>query len=242
MNLLRTIRWLAYLILYLIVMCPQALYCRHLRKKGQEEKAAAIVEQTVHRWAIRIIKAAGGEIIVEGAENIPDGTAVYIANHQSDFDIPIVLGYLGKTHPIMAKKELEKVPGVHIWMTLIDCIFLDRKDMKQSVQALMEATRMVKGGKSLIIFPEGTRSKGGPAHEFKGGAFKVATRNKVPIVPITIDGSYTMFEQRMRIHPGTARVTIHPPIPTEGLTREQQKALPQEVERIVMAPLTDKTE
>ena len=127
-------------------------------------------------------------------------------------------------------------------MTLIDCIFLDRKDMKQSVQALMEATRMVKGGKSLIIFPEGTRSKGGPAHEFKGGAFKVATRNKVPIVPITIDGSYTMFEQRMRIHPGTARVTIHPPIPTEGLTREQQKALPQEVERIVLAPLTDKTE
>lgn len=242
MNLLRTIGWLLYLTCYLIAVCPKALYCRHLRKKGQEEKAAEIVDQVVHRWAIRIIKAAGGKVVVKGAENIPDGTAVYIANHQSDFDIPVVLGYLGKTHPLMAKKELGKVPGVHIWMTLLDCIFLDRQDMKQSVQALMDATRMVKGGKSMIIFPEGTRSKGGPAREFKGGAFKIATRTKVPVVPITIDGSYTLFEQRMRIHPGTIYVTIHPPVSTEGLTREQQKALPQEIEQIVLSALRENNE
>ncbi|MDO5548367.1 MAG: lysophospholipid acyltransferase family protein [Eubacteriales bacterium] len=239
MNLLRTGLWLLYLILYLIVVCPTALYCKHLRKSGREEQAAEIIERVVHRWAIRIIKIAGGKVILRGEENIPEEPAVYIANHQSDFDIPIMLGYVGKPRSLMAKIELAKVPGVHLWMTLLDCIFLDRSDVKQSVRALMDGAKMVKSGKSITIFPEGTRSKGGPAGEFKGGAFKIATKARAPIVPVTIDGSYRLFEQRMRIHPGTVYVTIHPPIPTVGMTREEQNALPDKVRDIVLTTLQE---
>lgn len=239
MNLLRTGLWLLYLIGYLLVVCPKALYCRHLRKNGREKEAAEKINRTVYRWAVRIIKAAGGKIVIQGEENIPDGAAVYIANHQSDFDIPIMLGYVGQPRSLMAKAELGKVPGVHLWMTLLDCIFLDRSDVKQSVRALMDGVKMVKDGKSITIFPEGTRSKGGPAREFKGGAFKIATKAKAPVVPVTIDGSYQLFEQRMRIHPGTVYVTIHPPITTDGMTREQQNALPEKVQEIVLSALKE---
>jgi 1-acyl-sn-glycerol-3-phosphate acyltransferase len=235
MNLIRTGWWLLYLACYLVAVCPKALYCRHLRKIGREAEAEKQIAQMVHRWAVRIIKVAGGKVVLQGEENIPEGAAVYIANHQSDFDIPIMLGYVGEPRALMAKVELAKVPGIHLWMTLLNCIFLDRSDVKQSVRALREGVKMVQNGKSITVFPEGTRSKGGPAREFKGGAFKIATKAKAPVVPVTIDGSYQLFEQRMRIHPGTVYVTIHPPIPTADMTREEQNALPAQVQDIVLS-------
>lgn len=236
---LHTILWLIYLGLYLIVVCPLGLYYRRQIKKGNEAAVREKIDRTVGRWALRIIRVAGGKIVVRGEENLPQEPAVYISNHQSDFDIPIMLGYVGAPRALMAKIELAKVPGVNLWMHLLHCIFLDRKDVKASVRALLEGGKMVKNGSSITIFPEGTRSKGGPAHEFKGGAFKIATRSGAPIVPVTIDGSYHLFEERMRIHSGTVYVTIHPPIATKGMTKEEQNALPQQVEQIVMGALSE---
>ncbi|MGN1014523.1 MAG: lysophospholipid acyltransferase family protein [Butyricicoccus sp.] len=237
---IRTIIWLLYLVLYLLVVCPKGLYYHSQIKKGKADKVRDGVAVTVHRWAVRIIRIAGGKVVVTGQENLPNGPAVYISNHQSDFDIPIMLGYVGEPRPLMAKVELAKVPGVCLWMKNLNCIFLDRQDVKASVRALMDGAKMVKDGQSLTIFPEGTRSKGGPTHEFKGGAFKIATRAKVPVVPVTIDGSYHLFEERMRIHPGTVHVTIHPPIATDGMTKEEQNALPKQVEDIVLGALREK--
>ena len=237
---IRTVIWLIYLVLYLVAVCPRGLYYHSQMKKGNEDKVRDKIDAVVHRWALRIIRFAGGKVVVTGQENLPEGPAVYISNHQSDFDIPIMLGYVGAPRALMAKIELAKVPGVCLWMKNLNCIFLDRKDVKASVRALGEGAKMVKEEKSLTIFPEGTRSKGGPAREFKGGAFKIATRGQVPIVPVTIDGSYHLFEERMRIHPGTVYVTIHPPVETDGLTREEQKALPEKVQNIVLGALQDK--
>ncbi len=235
---LHTIFWLIYLALYLVVVCPVGLYYRSQMKKGKESAVRDKIDRTVQRWAVRIICVAGGKVVVRGQENLPDEPAVYISNHQSDFDIPIMLGYIGAPRALMAKIELTKIPGVNLWMNLLNCIFLDRKDVKASVRALMEGGRMVKNGRSITIFPEGTRSKGGSAREFKGGAFKIATRSGAPIVPVTIDGSYHLFEERMRIHSGTVYITIHPPISTQGMTKEEQNALPQKVEDIVLSALS----
>lgn len=237
---IRTIVWLVYLAGYLIVMLPTARRAQRLRKNGQEEQAKEIINSAVQKWAVRILKAASAEVEVKGTENIPDEPAVYIANHQSDFDIPLMLGYVGEPRALMAKIELKKVPGVHLWMTLLNCIFLDRSDMKASVKALMDGARMVKAGESITVFPEGTRSKGGAPHEFKGGAFRIATRSKAPIVPVTIDGSYHLFEERMRIHPGKVTVTIHPPVQTKGLTKEEQNELPQRIEKLVLGAIEEK--
>lgn len=87
----------------------------------------------------------------------------------------------------------------------------------------------------MTIFPEGTRSKGGPVAEFKGGAFRAATSAKVPVVPVTIDGTWHLFEERGRIHGGTVRVVIHPPIPTAGMSRQQVRELPEQVRQQIIS-------
>ncbi|MEG2842222.1 MAG: lysophospholipid acyltransferase family protein, partial [Ruthenibacterium sp.] len=90
------------------------------------------------------------------------------------------------------------------------------------------------GGKSMIVFPEGTRSKGGPMGEFKSGGFKMACKAKAPIVPVVIDGSYKIMEANGNwMRPAHVNITILPPIATAALTREEQKALPQKVAQMI---------
>lgn len=233
---IRTILWFVYFFGYLLAAAPVYLYCTHLVKKGEREKAQPNIEKMVHNWAKRLLWAAGATVEVTGQENIPEETAVFVCNHQSDFDIPVVLTHVGRPRALMAKRSLAKIPGIHGWMNLLQCVFLDREDSKQAVRALMDSTRLVKDGASMTIFPEGTRSKGGPVKEFKGGAFRVATRAKVPVVPVTIDGTYHLLEERGHIHPGKVRVTIHAPIPTAGMSKQEINDLPERVrEQIVSA-------
>lgn len=235
---IRTIIWFIYFFAYLLVAAPVYLRCRRLVKNGQRDKAQPMIDSMVHNWARRLLWLAGAQITVSGQENLPEQPAVYVANHQSDFDIPVVLTQTGKPRALMAKSSLAKIPGIHGWMELLQCVFLDRSDDKQAVRALMDSTKLVKSGVSLTIFPEGTRSKGGAMHEFKGGAFRIATRAKVPVVPVTIEGTYHLLEERGRIHPGKVYVTIHPPIPTEGMSRQEIAELPQRVEQQIVSAMT----
>lgn len=235
---IHTIFWAAYLILYLIAVMPILFYCRYQIKKGNREKITPLLHRTVVKWAKRIIWSAGARVEVIGEENIPEGTAVYVANHQSYFDIPVVLAHVGKPRALMAKDSLSKIPGLHGWMDLLQCVYVNRSDEKASMRALMDSTRLVKGGESMTIFPEGTRSKGGPIAEFKGGAFRTATSAKVPVVPVTIDGTYRLFEERRRIHGGTVRVVIHPPIPTAGMSRQEVRELPEQVREQIVSGMS----
>ena len=236
---IRTIIWFIYFFAYLLVATPLWLYCNHKIKKGERAQVQPKIEKMVYNWANRLIKLAGGEIEVVGQENIPEGTAVFVSNHQSDFDIPTVLTVTGKPRALMAKKSLAKIPGIHGWMNHLQCVFLDRDNEVEAVQALREAIRLVKNGNSITIFPEGTRSKGGPVKEFKGGAFRIATSTKTPIVPITIDGTYRMLEQPGYIHPAKVKVTIHKPIETAGMSRQEVRDLPERVRQQVMSALPE---
>ncbi|MDO4287401.1 MAG: lysophospholipid acyltransferase family protein [Eubacteriales bacterium] len=235
-----TIIWAIYFILYLIVVSPVMLYCRHQIKKGNREKVMPLVKHMAYHWADRLLWAAGAKIEVIGQENIPEGTAVFVANHQSDFDIPVVLTQTGDPRALLAKVSLSKIPGLRGWMDLLQCVYVDRSDEKQSLRALMDSTKLVKSGVSMTIFPEGTRSKGGPVKEFKGGAFRIATSAKVPVVPISIEGTYHLLEERNRIHSGTVRVTIHEPIPTAGMSRQEVRELPGRVRQQILSVMDDK--
>ena len=136
----------------------------------------------------------------------------------------------------VAKKELEKVPLLGYWMKLDGCLFLDRKDIKQSVGVIMQAADKLKEGMNMVIFPEGTRSKGGPVKEFKAGSFKPAIKAGVPIVPVTLDGTYKVIEGTPKyiITPAEVNVVIHPPIETAGLSRAEIKELPERVRQQII--------
>jgi 1-acyl-sn-glycerol-3-phosphate acyltransferase len=102
---------------------------------------------------------------------------------------------------------------------------------------MKKAAETVKQGYSLVIFPEGHRSKGGPVQKFKSGSFKLAFRSEVPIVPVTIDGTWHLFEEKRKPNPADIKITYHPPIQTKGLTKEEQQKLPETVQQIVESAL-----
>lgn len=196
------------------------------------------VKNQVFTWTRAVVALTNSTVSVTGLENIPHDTAVvFMGNHQGYMDIPLILGYVNKPTAFISKIEIKKVPIMSKWMELMQCVFMDRKNMRQSVQAISDAVETLKNGYSLVIFPEGTRSKGGPVAPFKAGSFKLAFRSEVPIIPLTIDGTWKVLEEHKKLCPSHIKLTIHPPIQTKELTREEQIALPNKIRDIVISAL-----
>lgn len=212
-----------------------------LNKQGKIKERDDLVNFLVSDWARYMIALMGCKktgVTVIGKENIPDDTAVvFIGNHQSYLDIPVILGYSGKKIAFIAKDEIRKVPILSAWMKLMECVFLVRESPRQSVQAMNTAVENVKKGYSMMIFPEGHRSRSDEIKEFHPGSFKLAFRSEVPIIPVTIDGTWHLFEEKRRPQASHITVTFHKPVPTAGLTREQQSEIPAQVFETIKAAL-----
>lgn len=235
---LHTIIWFLYFWLYLILCIPATLWVLHLEKTGQTERADKQTRKYVKNWARRLLAFAGARVTVEGAENIPAGAAVYIANHTSYFDIPLMLAHVGEPRGLMSKIEADKIPGIRVWMRRLHCLFVDRDSATSGAAVLREGEKMLREGYSLTIFPEGTRSKTGELLEFKPGAFRIATMAKVPIVPVTIMGARAMMEDNgNRITSGDVKIVIHPAIDTAALSRPEIRTLPEAVRDTIGGPL-----
>lgn len=235
---LRTLIWFTYFWLYLLLCIPVSLYIRHLAGTDGP-KADRYVAHFVRNWARRLLKLAGAKVTVTGQENLPQsGAYMVVANHQGYFDIPIMLSCVGEPRGLVAKQEIDRIPGIRTWMRYLHCLFVDRSSPRAGAQTIVDGARLLESGHSLTIFPEGTRSKGGPMREFKAGAFRIASRAGVPVVPVTIDGSFRLMEgNKMLIRPAEVKVTIHPAIATAGMGREELRALPYTVKDTIEAKL-----
>ncbi len=237
---MRTILWFLYFWLYLLVIHPCLRRVRALRSKGKIEEHDVLTGQVVHNWSRRLLAAAGAKVRVEGLDHLPEGTAVFVSNHQSYFDIPLSLGYLGDPKGLVAKKEIDKIPFIRQWMRELGCVFLDRENIRASVAALSEASDRVAAGYSMVVFPEGTRTETGEVGEFKAGAFKIAQKNRAPVVPFVLDGSdRLMGKHSLWIRPASVTIRILPPIDTSGYTKEDWKALPALTEQKVKDGLAE---
>lgn len=232
---IRTIIWWIYFVLYLIFLLPALLYVKHLDMQGKSEIRDVVAVDVARKWARSLVKLSGSDIIIKGEENIPtDRPVVFIGNHQGNFDIPIYLGYVDKPMGFIAKIEITKIPIIRTWMKYLYCVFIDRNDIRQSVEAINEGVLHLKNGHSLIIFPEGTRSRGKGLGEFKAGSIKLATKAGAAIVPVTMNGSYKIFEERHNIiTPSEVTVTFSPLIETKDLTPQEIKELPERIKKII---------
>ena len=224
---MRTIIWFIYFGTYLLFLIPGTFKAQKAEKAGDIALRDALLKKHVVPWARRLIKLAGVTVSVEGLENIPQCAVVYAGNHQGNFDIPTLLASLPAPYGFISKDAVEKLPVIRDWMRLLGCVFIDRDNMRQSVTALGVAAKSVKeDGRSIIIFPEGTRSRGGSLNEFKNGAFRIATKSKAPIVPFCIEGSYKAMEANGNwIKPAHIVLSIMPPIYTHEMSREEQNNL-----------------
>ena len=182
-------------VLYLIFSIPVLFYLKDQTKN--DPKAAAKKSLDLVRWILGIVRdLAGITYEVRGLEHIPSDRAVlYVGNHRSYFDI--VMGYTTVPAPtgFIAKKEMIGIPLLSQWMVQMNCLFLDRSNIKEGLKTILTGIEKVKGGISMWIFPEGTRSRdGNELGEFKGGSFKCAMKAKCPIVPVAIIDSYKAFD------------------------------------------------
>lgn len=233
---LRTILFQAYMWIELLLLLFVWLRVQWMNKFSPREKRDAAVDRIVRNWARRLLFIAGAKVKVTGTENIPtDRTCVFASNHQSFFDILVLLAYLDKPHALLSKASIGKVPLIRLWMREIHCVYVDRADMKAGIEAINKMIEVINDGYSAIIFPEGTRSKTGEIGEFKGGAFKVAQKTGAPIIPVAIDGTAALFERNGGhwIKPGKVNMAVLAPIETEGMGRAEFKELPARTQQLV---------
>lgn len=191
------------------------------------------------QWARRCLWLGGVRMRVEGIEHLPHhGPAVYMSNHQGNFDIPALFAALPVQFRWLAKAELFRIPLFGLTMRTAGYIPVERKDRRLAIKSMNQAAERVAAGTSIIIFPEGTRSPDGQMLPFKKGGFVLALQAQVPIVPIAIDGSAAlMVKSSWMIRSGEIRMRIFPAIPTAGKGSKDRDALMAEVETCIASAL-----
>ena len=203
--------------------------------KDPEREREYILKST-STWGRHLIEVYNINLNIKGKENLPEqGPVVFASNHQGYADIPVTCAALDRFQfGYVAKSDLEKVPFYGKWIGNIRSVFIKRNDSRASLRAIAEGIDLIEQGFSLLIFPEGTRSKGGQMGEFKKGSLRLASKPGVPVVPVTICGTYRVFEEHGYIKDGACvDVIIHPAIETKGMDKAAAGNLTAEVEKIV---------
>lgn len=179
----------------------------------------------------------GGNVKIEahGIENVPgENGFMLFPNHQGMYDVLALLDVCPKPLSVVAKKEVAKIPLLKQLFKVMNVIFMDREDVRQSMQVIIEVSKQVAQGRNYIIFPEGTRSKNGnKVGEFKGGSFKAATKAKCPIVPVALIDSFKPFDTGST-KPNTVQVHFLKPLSYEEYKDMKTNDIAEEVKRRIV--------
>ena len=224
--------------LFLIVSIPLYIICVVIGLINR--KAGVVCSQQIVNVAFRIILfLTGCERTVLGQENIPkDVSVLFTGNHKSYADIPLAYLTCNKYVGFIAKKEIKKVPSLSWWMTNMNCLFIDRADVRQSLKIIKKAIDNIKEGYSMFIMPEGTRNHTDTLHPFKEGSFKIAEKAGCPIIPVAITNSDGIYELNHGIR--KAKVVIHYGEPIyPGQLPEGQKQIAPVVQKKVEEMLAE---
>ena len=176
----------------------------------------------------------GGNVIIDvhGQENIPkENGFMFFPNHQGMYDVLAIIDACPKPFSVVAKKEVANVPFLKQVFACMKAFLIDREDIRQSMQVIINVTREVKNGRNYLIFPEGTRSKqGNHPQEFKGGSFKAAIKAKCPIIPVALIDSYKSFDTGSAA-PVTVQVHFLKPMEYEEYKDMKSTEIAAEVKR-----------
>jgi len=186
-------------------------------------------------FAVRLV---GVRVRVEGLENIPLGVCVFVANHTSNADPPAIVGSIPRQVAILAKESLFRIPIVGRAFRLANFVPVDRTDREAAIASIERAVECLKQGVSFLIYPEGTRSPDGRLLPFKKGAFVMAIKAGVPIVPVAVAGAHrVMRKKELKVHPGEIVVRFQPAIDASAYTLGQREELAVRVHAALAAGL-----
>lgn len=184
-------------------------------------------------WAPSALGLAGVTVRVHAPPALLDGPVIYASNHESALDVWALLRAIPRNVRFVAKQELFRIPVFGWYLKLARFVAVDRRDRAQAVQALKRAAEIVRGGISLVVFPEGTRSADGHVQPFKKGPFVLAMEAGVPVVPVAVAGAFALSPKgRVVVHRGTIDVAIGEPVRPGDLA--DKDALLREVRRRII--------
>ncbi len=220
---MRTILVLGFLAVFLVVMFPVHLLLRLL---------GLVMPQLRYRIGKRIVDGVFRVILflvqvkleVKGVENIPDEPVLFVSNHRSISDIPVIYVTSGRRPGFVAKKEMQRMRLLAGWMDHIGCLFLDRKDLRSGMEMVKNGAKQIRKGNCLVIFPEGHRSQG-ELLPFKEGSLKIAEKAECPVVPVTLIGTDQLLEARpgFSIRKGNVKVIYGEPVLLKDLPKEERR-------------------
>ncbi len=220
----------AFLCLYLLA----TPFVIHARLSGRVQTLYSVA-----LWIVRnALRLAGVTIEVTGLENVPARTCVYMANHQSNIDPPILFVVLPPRIAMMGKKQLFSIPVLGGALRAGDFVPVHREAPEEARESVEVALEKLRQGISFLVYPEGHRSWDGRLLPFKHGVFVLAIRGGVPIVPVTVDGATGLMPKgKWEIYPGVVRVTIHPPVETATRKVEDRRKLGRQVRALIASAL-----
>ncbi len=186
-------------------------------------------------WSWLILKTSGIRVRVEGLEHVhPGETAIYCVNHQSAMDIPVLFVNLPVQFRFVAKRSLFRLPFLGSHLRRSGHIPVDRDRPLEAMRSMKMVAQEIREGKSVLLFPEGHRSRNGQLLPFKAGSFYIAILSGVPIVPITVNGtSYVLKPDTYHVRAGQTEMIVHPAISTQGLNLKDAEKLSEQVRGII---------
>jgi 1-acyl-sn-glycerol-3-phosphate acyltransferase len=190
-------------------------------------------------WSRLILRTAGVRVEASGLGNVdPKGTYVYLSNHQSNLDVLSVITTIPTPFRFVAKQFLFYIPIFGQAMWLMGMIPIDRARRGRAIRSLEKAAARIRGGMPVFFFPEGTRSRDGRLLPFKKGAFVIAVRAGVPVIPVVVSGTAALLPKgSILLRSGTVSVHYGEPIPTAGYETRGKEALMTDVRRAILARL-----
>jgi len=222
-----TFKWILAILISGLIGIPTLIFSFLLGKN--------IIHHASKLWGRVICFISGVEVELSGMENINrDGPQVFISNHQGFFDIFAITGFFNVSFLWIAKQSLFRIPVIGWAMSRAGHISIDRSHRKKSGLQLEKAIEEIKKGKSIVIFPEGTRTKDGRLGKFKKGSLFLAIKSQVPIVPVTIIGSYDILKKgEMRIKPGKIHIKIDTPFEADSLVQDSKIIILEKIRNII---------
>ena len=225
-KLFSSLRTFGFLFGYLPVKLPKLINIKKQKNTLTTEQYDQLVHHVPKMWASGILKRTKSHFTLVGEENLPSGPVLFIANHEGNFDIPSLLAYIPKPFGFISKVEVKKLPIISQWMEEMNCVFLDRSNRKSSYKSIEDTVSILENGHSILIFPEGTRSKGEEIGDFKSGFVRIAKMANVPIVPIAIYGTSNIMEKNNnKICPANVQISILPTYTIKNITQNEPKKI-----------------
>ncbi|MEX1376151.1 MAG: lysophospholipid acyltransferase family protein [Eubacteriales bacterium] len=234
----RAVAWYGAAIICLVVSYPSIFLARYLNYRGSYARRNWYANIVVSRLARVIFYMTGSRIKIEGREKIPTTPCLFVSNHQGHLDSVIIQGFIKKPKGFVSITQYERVPILGSWMQHMGSVFIDRNDIRQTFMTINKAADIIGTGHSMVVFPEGKMNDGGETFDFQKGWLKMVRQNKIPVVPVTIKGSYKILSYNGRsMKPARIECYISEPMPTEHLTKSDEEQFLNDLRQTILSKL-----